>query len=128
MAGDEIVAWTESPAAASVGKNNHSERLRRKAEDSFKSEAPPCESYRRFIHRRPVAPLLFITFTIASVTVEQQTHNRQREGEARMSRNTIRRAIGYRRFCIQVVRSSLAFHRAEKQKVQPHCETDQNSA
>ena len=41
MAGNEIVARTESPAAASVSEDHYSERLRRKAEDSFKGEAPP---------------------------------------------------------------------------------------
>jgi len=40
MVSDEIIARTELPAVASVGENHHSERLRRKAEDFFKGEAP----------------------------------------------------------------------------------------
>src|SRR3970040_853350 len=65
MAGDEIVARTESPAAASVGEDHHSERPRRKAENSFKGEAPPCELYRRFIHcRSPGCILHFLHLPI----------------------------------------------------------------
>ncbi len=39
ITGDKIVARTESPAAASVGEDHQSERLRRKAKGSFKGES-----------------------------------------------------------------------------------------
>jgi hypothetical protein len=54
VASDEVVARTESPAAASVSEDYHSECLCRKAEDSFEGERPTGESYCLFIHcRRP---------------------------------------------------------------------------
>src|SRR5205823_9081643 len=53
MAGNKIIAWAEPPAAASMGEDHDSKRLRRKAEYCFKRQASPRESYGRFIHRRP---------------------------------------------------------------------------
>ena len=109
MAGDEIVARAESPAAASVGKDHHSKRLRRKAEGSFKGESFPRESYCRFIQCRPPGWSELGRFA---------SHQSWRGGHGKTV-SMIAAAI---------TRSSRAFHGAEKQEVQPHCESEQNSS
>ena len=68
MAGDEMIARAESPAAASVGEDHDSERLRRKAEDSFKGKGPTRESYCCLIHCRP--PGCILHFFHLSITDE----------------------------------------------------------
>ena len=107
LAASVSVAWAESPAAASVGKDHHSKCLRRKAKDSFKGESFPRESYCRFIQCRPPGWSELGRFA---------SHQSWRGGHGETV-SMIAAAI---------TRSSRAFHGAEKQEVQPHCESEQN--